>query len=254
MTNVGKNKSLGQRVKAIGSALFLIISVTFSWIGLMVKSVRQPPARKTEMFWDMIAKNVDKTSENEGLKQIDIRWDEKTEKYLKKSDVVLDYGCADGILAIKYSGMVKEIHGIDYAYNMIEVAKRKAEAANIENIHFTQALIFDEKLEKESYDAIMARGILHLVDDRREVINRINELLKPDGLFISGTECLAEKKSSITSVLSFLMKIGIFPPMLKFFTVSELEDSVTSANFQMVETGILADNPVAYFIAAKKSD
>ena len=99
---------------------------------------------------------------------------------------------------------------------------------------------------------VLAWGILHLVDDRQQMIKRINELLKPGGLLISAAECLAGKKSSITSLLSVLMKIGIFPIMLKFFTVSELEGSVTRGNFQIVRMEIMADNPVSCFIAAKK--
>jgi hypothetical protein len=48
------------------------------------------------------------------------------------------------------------------------------------------------------------------------------------------------------------MKIGIFPIGLKFFTVAELEDVITSADFRIVEKEIMADNPVSCFIAAKK--
>jgi len=43
------------------------------------------------------------------------------------------------------------------------------------------------------------------------VVKRINELLRPGGFLVSATECMAEKKTPITSLLSFLMKIGIFP-------------------------------------------
>ena len=99
---------------------------------------------------------------------------------------------------------------------------------------------------------VLAWGILHLVNDRQNVIKRANELLTPGGLLISATECLGEKKSAITSLLSLLMKIGIFPIGLKFFTVSELEDTITHAGFQIVQTEIMADNPVSCFIAAQK--
>jgi 2-polyprenyl-3-methyl-5-hydroxy-6-metoxy-1,4-benzoquinol methylase len=135
---------------------------------------------------------------------------------------------------------------------MIEAAQRKAAESGIDNARFMQATIFDERLEKGSFDVVLAWGILHLVDDRPQVIQRIHELLKPGGLMISATECLGEKRSSITSLLSLLMKIGIFPISLKFFTVSELEDSVTHADLRIVEMEIFADNPVSCFIAAQK--
>ncbi len=135
---------------------------------------------------------------------------------------------------------------------MIEIAQRKAAESGVDNIRFLQATIFDPRLETGSYDAVLAWGILHLVDDREQVVNRIYELLKPEGLVVSATECMAEKKTNITSLLSFLMKIGIFPISLKFFTVVELEESFTSAGFQVVEKEIMGDNPVSCFIAAGK--
>ena len=136
---------------------------------------------------------------------------------------------------------------------MIEAAQRKAAETRIDNARFMQATIFDPRLEEGSYDVVLAWGILHLVDDRKRVVKRIHELLQPGGVLVSATECMAEKKTPITSLLSFLMKIGIFPISLKFFTIAELEDSVTSAGFRIVEKEIMGDNPVSCFIAAKKT-
>jgi len=39
---------------------------------------------------------------------------------------------------------------------------------------------------------------------------------------------------------------------LKYFTVAELEESVIGAGFQIVQKDIMGDNPVSYFIAAKR--
>jgi hypothetical protein len=48
------------------------------------------------------------------------------------------------------------------------------------------------------------------------------------------------------------MKIGIFPISLQYFTVAELEKSVSGAGFQTVQKEIMGDNPVSCFIAARK--
>ncbi len=244
--------SFSKSAKALWHALFLIIPVMLRWTWFLIKNANQPQVKKSEMIWDIISHDMDKYAQNQGLKQFDVRRDEKFKKYLQGSDIVLDYGCGTGTIAIQFANMVKEIHGIDFSSNMIVTATRKTAEAKIENIDFTQSTIFDERLKNESFDVVLAWGILHLVDDRPGVIKRIYELLKPGGLLISATECMGEKKSSITSLLSRLMKIGIFPPMLKFFTVSELEDSITIGNFQIVQTERWADNPVSCFIAAKK--
>ena len=211
MTDRTKDASFGKPVKEFWHALLLIVPITFRWIWFMIKNVNQPQAKKSEMFWDMGAKNMDKYAQNEGLKKLEGRRDEKLKKYLKAGDKVLDYGCGTGTITIQCAGMVKEVQGIDYAQGMIDVAKRKAAESRTKNAGFMQATIFDSRLEKGSFDVVLAWGILHLVDDRPDVIKRIQELLKPGGLLVSATECMTEKKSSITSLLSFLMKIGIFP-------------------------------------------
>lgn len=252
MTDQTADASFSKSVKALWHALFLIVPVTVRSIWLLITNINQPQAKKSEKIWDMISKHVDTFAENEGIKKTQAKRDEKLRNYLKSSDVVLDYGCGTGTIAIENAGRVKEIHGIDFSGKMIEIAQIKAALSNIENVDFTKSIIFDDRLKEESYDVVLAWGILHLVDDRPDVIKRIRELLKPGGLMISATECMAEKKSSIASLISLMMKLRIFPLMIKFFTVSDLEDSITNADLQIVETEILTDDPVSCFIAAKK--
>ena len=252
MASTTKDTSFGKSVREFWHALLLIVPITIGWIWFLTGNVRLPREKKAELFWHMNAKNMDAFAENEGLKKFEARRNEKLEKYLMGRDRILDYGCGTGTLSLKLAGRVKEIHGIDFASGMIEIAQRKAAESGVDNTCFMQATIFDPRLEMGSYDAVLAWGILHLVDDREQVVNRIYELLKPEGLVVSATECMGEKKTPITSLLSFLMKIGIFPISLKFFTVAELEESFTVSGFQIVEKEIMGDNPVSCFIAAGK--
>jgi 2-polyprenyl-3-methyl-5-hydroxy-6-metoxy-1,4-benzoquinol methylase len=244
--------SLSKSVKEFWHALLLIVPITLRWIWFLIRNVNLPEEKKAELFWDMAAKNMDNFAENEGLKKLEAGRNEKLEKFLPGRDRILDYGCGTGTLSLRFAGRTREIDGIDFAAGMIGIAERKAAESGVDNAHFMQATIFDPRLEKGSYDAVLAWGILHLVDDRTTVMKRIYELLKPGGLVVSATECMAEKKTPITSLLSFLMKIGIFPISLKYFTVAELEESFTGAGFQLVSKEIMGDNPVSCFIAAEK--
>jgi 2-polyprenyl-3-methyl-5-hydroxy-6-metoxy-1,4-benzoquinol methylase len=40
---------------------------------------------------------------------------------------------------------------------------------------------------------ILAFHVLHLLEDTQEVVQRMHELLKPGGLFVSATACMGEK-------------------------------------------------------------
>lgn len=204
---------------------------------------------KSEKFWDRIASQWDKRG-NE-IEQPTIMAMEKTKKYLRNSDLLLDFGCGTGSISNEIAPHVREIHAIDISSKMIEVAKRRAIEEMIENVTYAQATIFDDQFENGSINVITAFNILHLLEDTPIVIRRINELLAADGLLISATPCLGERLAFLGIFLSLLSKIGIVPyvKMLKF---SELESSITDGNFQLVEAEHLDPSEPVYFIAAKK--
>lgn len=176
-----------------------------------------------------------------------------TKKYLNSSDKVFEFACGTATITNQLAGSVKEIHAIDISSQMIRVAKRKAEECHIANVQFAQSSLFDEQYKIGSYDAVLGFNILHLLEDPQKAGERINELLKPGGLFISATPCLGEKGT--------LLKI-FMPPALKLFTLgklyvklfefSELEAMIAGANFQILETESISHFP-HNFIAAQKS-
>jgi hypothetical protein len=87
-------------------------------------------------------------------------------------------------------------------------------------------------------------------------MDRVNQLLKPGGIFISATPCLGEK-----TFLSVLMNIPIFLlsrvgviPSITFFSASSLTESITHAGFQMIEQKDLSARPLReYIIVARKA-
>ena len=201
---------------------------------------------KSEKFWDRMAKTPIKKIGKDTIKSV-----ESIKKHLNISDIILDYACGNGTISYEIARHVQEIDAIDISSKMIEIAKREATERKIENIHFAQATIFDERYKKETFNVIIAFNILHLVEERQKVIQRINELLKPGGIFISATACLGEKKTILTVSLFLLSRIALFPD-ISFIKSPELEDLIANGNFQIIETDKLSQSPRDYFIAAKK--
>lgn len=204
-------------------------------------------------FWDRIATNYDKTEAR--FDPLHVKTIENTRRYLNASDVILDYGCATGKKALEMAGYVEKVHGMDISSKMIEIAKRRAGEQNIENVEFVQATIFDARYEAGSFDAVLAFNVLHAFKDRREVLRRINDLLKPGGWFISVTPCLGEKKSFSTgiqfSLFLVLSRMRVIP-YVKVFNIAELDDSITGGDFQIVQAETFYHNMSSRFIAAKK--
>ena len=210
---------------------------------------------KTEKFWDKLENKFDKRAQKFG-KQDYIKISENTKKYINSSDFVLDNGSATGIITYEITESMKEIHGLDISSKMIEAAKRKAVERNIENVDFAQATIFDERYKTESFDVILVFNILHALEDNQQAMQRIAELLKPGGLFISITPCLKEKMRFLNKFeLSFyllLSKIGLLPNVLTRFKFSELEDLIANGNLQIIETEKIYHRMSSYFVVAKK--
>ncbi|BDZ69885.1 class I SAM-dependent methyltransferase [Methanobacterium petrolearium] len=208
----------------------------------------------SEKIWNLMANNYDKSEEP--FTKIHITNLKKTKKYLNNCDMVLDLGCGTGTQALEIASDVKEVHGIDTSSKMIEIAKRKAHDRKTPNAHFRQATIFDERLLKESFDVILAFNILNYLEDTPEVMQRINELLKPGGFFISSTECMGEEEKKFSRILSFsalfiMEKARVIST--KFYKFFELEDLIYNGNFQIVETEKLKLRHLKfYFIVAKK--
>ena len=202
---------------------------------------------RTEKFWDRIAKRWDAGGNK--LDEESATLVEKTRKHLNPRDIVLDYGCGTGTIANEIAADVSEIHGSDISSGMIEVAKRTASERNIENINYARSTIFDEQYQNEKFDVITAFNILHLVEDLPKVIMRINELLKPGGIFISTTPCLGEDGSFLGFILSLLSKTGLVPK-ISMLKTSVLEDFVIGGNFQIIKT---ETQERSHFIAAKKN-
>ena len=203
---------------------------------------------KSEKFWDKSASKFDQEGKKD--EQTYIKIIDRTKKYLKTSDAVLDFGCGTGLISNEIAGSVKLIHAIDISSKMIEIAKNKADDRKIQNIDYTHSTIFDEKYKCGSFDIILAFYILHLVQDIQNTIQRINDLLKPGGLVISVIPCFKEK-IFLSISLTLLSKIGLAPD-IKSFKAKELEDLIGNANFQTIENESLHQSVPQYFIVAKK--
>lgn len=208
---------------------------------------------KSERFWDKMAKHQDKDINR--FKQAHIKTLESTKKFLNADAIVLDFGCGTGIKTLEIARHVKKIYGIDISAKVIEIAKEKAARYKIMNVDFAQATLHDERYKKESFDIILAFNMLHLFKDNRPIMQRIAEILKPGGLFISISSCLGEKMALLTKLQFYLFlipsKMGL-TPYIKIFKFYELENLLSNEDLQIIETEIFYDRLSGYFTVAKK--
>lgn len=209
---------------------------------------------KTQKFWDKQANRYDYSEKQ--FEPVNKEIIAKTKEYLNANDIVLDFGCATGTKTMELARGTKHIHGLDISGMMINEAIKKNNEANIKNISFSQGTIFNNDLEKASFDKIIAYAIIHLLEDSEKVVQRIHELLKPGGLFISTTACFKDKmafKKSVEFTSYLLMKrLGIFPLHLNMFMPVDVEKLIENQNFQIVKAEKMFHGITVSYIVAKK--
>ncbi len=204
--------------------------------------------KKSEWFWDWTARRYDKQAQKDETHTWAV---ERFAKYLKADDTVLDYACGTGVVTYKIAADVKEVHAIDTSARMIDLAKERAREREVANVHFARKTIFDEGLEKESYDVILAFNILHLLEDARKAVQRASELLKPGGLMVAVTPCLGEAGVILRTLLPLISKLGILSH-LRTFRISEVKDLVRDGGFQILESEVLEGTIPSSFVVARK--
>jgi ubiquinone/menaquinone biosynthesis C-methylase UbiE len=183
-----------------------------------------------------------------------------TQEYFKPEMEVLEFGCGTGGTAIIHAPYVKHIRAIDFSSEMIKIAQGKAEAQNINNVTFEQLTIEELTVADESFDVVLGLGILHLLENKKEVIAKVYRMLKPGGVFITSTACLGDTMKWF----KVIAPIGVFLrliPLVKVFTSKELENSLNDAGFtidyhwqpnQSTRKGVFTLKGV--FIVAKKAN
>ena len=163
---------------------------------------------------------------------------------------VLEIGCGTGSTAIAHAPYVEHILATDISSRMIEIAREKAESRNIDNVTFEQLAIDDLSVPDQSFDAVLGLSILHLLENKDEVIARVHQMLKPGGVFVSSTACLGDSMKFFKYIGPIGRFLGLIP-YVAIFSQYELVDCLTDAGFE-IDYQWQPGKGKAVFIVAKK--
>lgn len=204
---------------------------------------------KAVKFWDRAAISYDREEKKDKEKYQETI--NQLAQYLKPEYLVLDFGCGTGLIANEISPLVKQIDAIDFSQKMVDLAKTKAQKQQITNVQYKQVTIFDNYLKPASYDVILCFHVLHLLESVEQVISRMHELLKPEGLIVSVTPCMAEKPF-MNGLFSVLNKLGL-TPKINPLKLQDLKMLFPEENFEIIDHHLLPKTSNEYFIVCKKS-
>lgn len=201
-------------------------------------------------FWDALAeqyaaKPVENPDAFEAKKRV-------TKALLTPTSRVFEFGCGTGTLAIELAPLVADVTAIDLSPAMIEIAKRKAKAAGVENTRFLVSKAGDlANFEPGSFQMVCAYSILHLVPDPQAALRDAFDLLAPGGHLVSSTVCLGESWMPYAAILAVMGWVGK-APYVRIVTRDEVMDWLREAGFVNVREEEVGAGPNTGFIVAKR--
>ena len=203
----------------------------------------------SQAFWDKMAhgyakakiRNMD--SYNQTLA--------RTRAHLTPGDRVLELGCGTGTTALLLADAVGHITATDLSSEMISIAQGKARDQGVDNITLTHAALAQSATPDGPFDVVMAFNLLHLIDDLPLAMATIADLVKPGGLFISKSGCLAEKTFYLRPVIALMQLFGKAPYVANL-KIRTLETLITDAGFDLIDTHTYPGMIANRFIVARK--
>lgn len=203
--------------------------------------------RKTR-FWDRMADGYARSpvaDEASYQKKLEI-----TRGYLTRESEVLEFGCGTGSTALAHAPHVRHILATDISGRMVEIACSKAAAAGLENVTFVQSTLDDLEMPDASFDAVLGLSILHLLEDWPAAIARAYALLRPGGVLVTSTMCIADSHPWLGRIAPLGRHIGLLP-WIGVFRKATLVAAMTAAGF-VIEHEFHPGRRKAVFLVCRK--
>lgn len=164
-------------------------------------------------FWDRIAHRyaADAIADMAGYEATL----QRTQGLLRSSHDVLEIGCGTGSTALRLAPFTRSLLATDVSQQMIAIAQLRLAGQPCPQLRFAVADADVTSFGAEAFDAVLAFNVLHLSADLDGALALAARALRPGGLLISKTPCLAEMNPLIPYLAVPLMRaIGQAPAVL----------------------------------------
>ena len=210
-----------------------------------------PLARKAA-FWDRIARKyaADPIADMAGY-EATLR---RVQGLLSPGHDVLELGCGTGTTALRLAPFTQRMLATDVSAEMIAIARERLAAQPVPQLHFALADADAAVFGPVVHDVVTAFNLWHLVNDLDHALALAVQALRPNGLLISKTPCIAEMNPLIPWLALPLMRaIGKAPHVL-CFNAQELQSAIARQGMDVlsVERHGTRGKDIRVFIVARK--
>ena len=212
---------------------------------------RASTARKAA-FWDRVARKyaADPITDMAGY-EATLR---RAQALLAPDDEVLEIGCGTGTTALRLAPFTRRMLATDVSASMITIAREKLAARPVPQLRFEVADADAPVSGLVAGDAVLAFNLLHLVSDLDQTLAAAVQSLRPGGLLISKTPCIAEMNPLVPRLALPLMRaIGKAPHVL-VFDGNALQAAIVRQGLEIlaVERHGTRGKDIRVFIVARK--
>lgn len=157
-------------------------------------------------FWDRIAVVYDFAESLNGKVYNEML--EITRQLVPSGSRVLECAAGTGELSLAAAIKAKSVVCTDNSEKMLSVAKRKANKQGAYNITFERQNIFALDHPDESFDAVIAGNVLHLLDDPEKALTELWRVTKRGGRILLPTFMTRSKSAASGAMLKLYTLFG----------------------------------------------
>jgi arsenite methyltransferase len=173
---------------------------------------------------------------------------------LSPGEVVLDLGSgagADVLISAQRVTPGGRVFGLDMTTEMLELARRNAAAAGVDNVEFLHGYLEDVPLPDGSVDVVISNCVINLAADKAEVLREAARVLRPGGRF-AVSDVIADPNMDAATRADLDGWTGCVAGAL---TRTEFEEALGAAGLtgvEIIETHRVHEHAAAAIVRARK--
>jgi arsenite methyltransferase len=174
---------------------------------------------------------------------------------LHEGEIVLDLGSgagADVLISARRVGATGKAIGLDMTDEMLELARRNAAEAGVENVEFLKGYIEDIPLADQTVDIVISNCVINLSGDKPAVVREAARVLRPGGRF-AVSDVIADEDMDEATRADMASWTGCIAGAL---TEAEFRGALETAGFAEIEirpTHRVHEHAAAALIRARKA-
>ena len=157
------------------------------------------------MIWDRVAPLYDVVV-NTANRAVYAATGAAVARLIRPGDTVLECACGTGAIAAAIAPACARVVATDFSEGMLKQARKKL--ARFPHVVVEQADITDLRYADDSFDAVVAGNVIHLLPEPGEALKELKRVVRPGGTIIVPTYVIPKKRAH-TIFLKLISRCGV---------------------------------------------